>query len=70
MGFMVNEVAFGQVFSEYCGFRCQAFYRLLQTHHHPPSWAGTVGQMLADVPSGLRLTPPQETSIFTVLIEL
>jgi hypothetical protein len=29
--------------------------------HHPSSWVGTVGQLVADVPSGLSLTSPQET---------
>jgi hypothetical protein len=27
---------------------------------YPSSGAGTIGQILADVPSGLSLTPPQE----------
>jgi hypothetical protein len=31
------------------------------THHHLASGAGTIGQTMADVPSGLSLTPPQET---------
>jgi hypothetical protein len=30
-------------------------------HHHLPSWAGTISQIVADVPSGLSLTPPKET---------
>jgi hypothetical protein len=29
--------------------------------HTSSSGAGTIGQLVADVPSGLRLTPPQET---------
>jgi hypothetical protein len=29
--------------------------------HHLSSGAGAIGQLVADVPSGLRLTPPQET---------
>jgi hypothetical protein len=38
-------VALGQVFSEYFGFPCQAFHRLLHSHHHHPlSGAGTLGQ--------------------------
>jgi hypothetical protein len=33
--FVVDEVALGQVFSEYFGFPCQfAFHRLLHNHHH------------------------------------
>jgi hypothetical protein len=56
VGFVVNKVALGQVFSEYFGFPCQAFHRLLHTHHHPSSGAGIIGQV---VPSGLNLTSPQ-----------
>jgi hypothetical protein len=39
MGFVVDKVALGQVFSEYFGFPCRSFQRLLHTciiHH--PSW--------------------------------
>jgi hypothetical protein len=36
-----------------------AFHRLL--HTHLSSWADKIGQLVADVPSGLSLTPPQET---------
>jgi hypothetical protein len=38
------------------------FHRLLHTHYLS-SGAGTIGQLVADVPSGLSLTPPQETKI-------
>jgi hypothetical protein len=49
------------VFSEYFGFPCQfSFHRLLQIHHLS-SGAGTTRQLVADVPSGLSLTQPQET---------
>jgi hypothetical protein len=34
-GFVVDKVAQGQVFSEYFGFPCQSFHRLLHTRHHP-----------------------------------
>jgi hypothetical protein len=45
MGFVVDKAAPGQVFSEYFGFSCQAFYLFLHTHHHPSSsGAGTIGQ--------------------------
>jgi hypothetical protein len=57
----VVKVALRQVFSEYFGFSCQfSFHRLLHTHHLS-SGAGTIGQLVADAPSGLSLTPPQET---------
>jgi hypothetical protein len=56
VGFAVDKVALGQVFSEYFGFPCQfSFHRLLLTHHLS-SGAGRIGQLLADVPSGLSLT--------------
>jgi hypothetical protein len=62
VGFVVNKVALGQFFTEYFGFLCQfSLHRLLHTHHHPSSGAGTIGQIVADVPSGLSLTPPQKT---------
>jgi hypothetical protein len=36
VGFVVDKVALGQVFSEYFGFPCQfSFHLLLHTHHHP-----------------------------------
>jgi hypothetical protein len=43
MGFVVEKVALGQVFSEYVGFPCQSsFHQLL--HNHLSSEAGTIGQ--------------------------
>jgi hypothetical protein len=61
VGFVVDKVALEQVFSEYFNFHCQfSFHRLLHTHHLP-SGAGTIGQLVTDVASGLSLTPPQET---------
>jgi hypothetical protein len=64
MGFVVDKVALEQVFSEYFGFPCQfSFHRLLHTNHLS-SGAGTTGQLVADVPSGLSLTPPQEKKYF------
>jgi hypothetical protein len=58
---VLDKLALGQVFSEYFDFPCQSFHRLLHTHHHPSSGAGTLGQTVADVPNGLILTPSQET---------
>jgi hypothetical protein len=50
----------GQVSSEYFGFPCQfLFHQML--HTHPPSGAGTVGQLVANARRGLSLTPPQES---------
>jgi hypothetical protein len=56
-----KKVALEQVFSEYFGFPYQfSFHRLLHIHHHQSSRAGTVGQLLADVLSGLSPTALQE----------
>jgi hypothetical protein len=56
-----DKVALGQVFSEHFGFSCHfPFHRLLHIHYHITSSAGTIGQIVADVPSGLSLTQPQE----------
>jgi hypothetical protein len=53
----------GKIFSEYFGIPCQfSLHRLLHTHHHHlSSGAGTIGQLVADVPSALSFTPLQET---------
>jgi hypothetical protein len=74
MGFVVDKVSPGKVFFEYFGVPCHfAFHRLLRTHHISPV-AGATGQLLADLPSALSLTPPQkkrkeylkEVSVFTM----
>jgi hypothetical protein len=63
-------VALGQVLSEYFGFLCQfSFHRLLHTHNLP-SRAGTVGQLVADAPSGLSLTSPQEITYLFIYVYL
>jgi hypothetical protein len=60
VGCVVDKVALGLVFSEYFCFPCQfSFYRLLHTHHLS-SRAGTIGQIVANISSGLSLTQPQE----------
>jgi hypothetical protein len=62
VGFVVEKVAQGQVFSECFGLPYQfSFHRLLHTHHHLSSGAGTIGQFMADVPNGLSLIPHKET---------
>jgi hypothetical protein len=69
MGFVVDKVALGQVFSEYFGFPCQfSFHRLLHIHHLS-SGARTIGQLVADIPSGLSLTPPQDTNKKTTVVQ-
>jgi hypothetical protein len=58
--FVVDKMALGQVSSEYFGFPCQfSFHQML--HSYLSSGAGTIGKLVADVPSGLSLTPPHET---------
>jgi hypothetical protein len=45
VGFVVDKVALGQVFSEYFGFPCQSsFHQFLHNHHNLTSGAGTIGQ--------------------------
>jgi hypothetical protein len=59
---MVDKVALGQILSEYFDFPCQySFHRKLHIHHKLSFGADTIGQIVADVPSGLSFTPPQET---------
>jgi hypothetical protein len=62
VGFVVDKAALKQVFSGYFDFSCRfSFHQVL--HTYLPSRACTIGQIVADVPSGLivSLTPPQET---------
>jgi hypothetical protein len=51
LGFVVDKVALGQVFSEYFGFPCQnrSFYQLL--HHHNYSGQLPEALQLTDHPS-------------------
>jgi hypothetical protein len=60
VGIVVKQMAMGQVSSELFGFPCQLSFRRL-LHNHPSSEEGTIGQLLADVPSKLSLTPLRET---------
>jgi hypothetical protein len=53
-------MALGQAFCEYFGFPYEfSFHRFFHIHHHLSSGAGTIGQLVVDVPSGLSLTPLQ-----------
>jgi hypothetical protein len=58
VGFVMDEVVLGQVLCEYFGFPCQFSFHRLPQFHHLSSGAGKIGQLVADVPSGLSLTPP------------
>jgi hypothetical protein len=60
VGFVVDEVALGQVFSEYYDFPFPSFHSLPYTSEHPSSWVGTIGQIVADVPSGLKKLLPKK----------
>jgi hypothetical protein len=69
VGFVVDKVALGQVFSKYFGFPCKfSFHRLLHTHHHLSSGAGKIGQLVADVSSALSLTPLRIIAIKSALV--
>jgi hypothetical protein len=47
-------MALGQVFSKYFGFPCQSsFHQFPHNHPHLSSGAGTIGQLVTAVPSGL-----------------
>jgi hypothetical protein len=68
---MVSKVALGQIFSEYFGFPYQSlFHQVLHTHRHISSGAGTMGQLVADVPSGLSLPLPKEAKRKKKLLNL
>jgi hypothetical protein len=57
VGFVVDEVELGQVFSEYFCFPCQSsFHQLLHNHPHLSPWAGTIGQKWPQY-KGLSPTP-------------
>jgi hypothetical protein len=68
VGFVVDKVAVGQVFlgTSVSPTNSQS----TDIHHHVLSRTGTIGQLVADVPSGLSLTPPQETKKKTMLDEV
>jgi hypothetical protein len=57
-------VALGQVFSD-ISFPYQFSFRLLHIHYLSPR-AGTIGQTVGDIRSGLSLTPPQGTTETTI----
>jgi hypothetical protein len=60
VGFVVDQVALRQVFSEYFGFPCQfSFHYILHAHLSSPSGAGTIDPQVADVPNGLSHPTPR-----------
>jgi hypothetical protein len=70
VGFVVDKLVLGQVFSEYFGFTCQSFHRLLHTHLHQSSEADAIGQILTDVPNKIRVTSPYETEKIKIKTEI
>jgi hypothetical protein len=59
VGVLVDKVAMGEVFFKYFGFPYQlSFHQMF--HTHLSSGAGTTGQLVADVPSGLSLNQHNE----------
>jgi hypothetical protein len=59
VGFVVEKKALAQAFFQYFRFPLQfSFHRLFHIHNLS-SWAGKIGEFVADKPSVLSLTPPQ-----------
>jgi hypothetical protein len=55
VGFVVDKVALGQVFSEYFGFPCHSsFHQLLHNHPQLSSGAFTTGQKWLQYPTPLK----------------
>jgi hypothetical protein len=59
VGFVVDKVVLGQVFSEYFDFTCNSSFDQI-LHTHLSSGAGTIGQLVANVPSEISLIPLHE----------
>jgi hypothetical protein len=60
VGFVVDKVALGLIFSECFGFPCQFSFRRLLHTHHLSSGAGTIGQLVADVNKWTESCPTPE----------
>jgi hypothetical protein len=60
VGFVMDKVTLGQVFSANFNFSCQFSYHQLLYIQSSSFGTGTVGQIVVDTPSGLTVTPPQE----------
>jgi hypothetical protein len=57
VGFVVDKMGLGQIFSEYLDFLCQfSFHQIL--HTRLTTGDVTIGQLVADLPHGLSLAPP------------
>jgi hypothetical protein len=66
-GICGGQCGTGTGFLQVLWFLCQfSFHRLLRSHHHPSSGAGSIGQIVTDVPSGISLTKPQEKRSYEI----
>jgi hypothetical protein len=72
MGFVVDKVPLGQVFSGYFGFPCKLQIIPPTVLHSLSSiiWGCTIGQILAHVPSGLGITHPYKIKKVTQNINM
>jgi hypothetical protein len=68
VGFVVDKVVLRHVLSEYSGFRCQAFHRLLHTHHHQSTGDGTIEVIASVIMGSIKLQPNKR--FFSVSHEL
>jgi hypothetical protein len=69
VGFVVDKVVLGQVFSEYFGFPCQSsFHQLLRNHPHASSGAYTIGQKWPQY-LGRDLVPPHKKLFIYFFLE-
>jgi hypothetical protein len=55
VGFVVDKVVLGHVFSEYFCFPCKFSFHHLHHTHHLSSKAGTRSQIMANIPNDLGL---------------
>jgi hypothetical protein len=65
VGFVVDKATLERVSSKYFRFHCQFSLRQM-LYTHPSSGTGTIGQLVAGIPNGLSLTPPQEKIIYAM----
>jgi hypothetical protein len=69
VGFVMDNVVLGQIFSKYFGFPFQSsFHQLLHNHHHLSIVSGWYKRpIVAAVPSGLSLTPVRIINFISLL---
>jgi hypothetical protein len=70
VGFVVDKLALGQILSEYFGFPCQfSFRRLIHTHHHLSSGAGTTCQIRSCRHTKWTQSPPKHAALRVLCIQ-